>query len=120
MNTFIFQSGMTWRKAGYSFFSDSTSYREVINANPVWDITSTPPPGSGLYQPGYSGSGSASFPALSSPIGGETFVNSDSKYYPFLSEQEYVESLIKYSPSALMDVERYNGWTMSSDKPRMG
>lgn len=112
MSTFVFQPGLTWRKAGYVFFLDSLSYREVLKANPAWDITSTPSPGSILYKPVSSTSGGLSQP---SPVTGNT-ITSDvtSPFYPFATQDGYAEAIVRYSSSALKDVERCNGWSSTS------
>lgn len=112
MNTFVFQPGLTWRKAGYAFFLNSTSYREVLNANPVWDITSSPPPGSILFQP--SGSTPGGLSQLTPTTGVTYTTDVSSPYYPYATQEAYVEALARYTPSALMNTERYNGWSSTS------
>ncbi len=108
MNTFVFQPGLTWRKAGYAFLSDSLAYREVINANPIWDITYSPPPGSILYEP----------LSQSSKLSMETGLMSSSanpeSYFPFDSASEFNKSFYRYNMQSLLDVERYNGWSLTS------
>lgn len=108
MNTFVFQPGLTWRKAGYAFFSDSLAYREVLNSNPVWDITSQPAPGSSLYKPdGRSSRGSMETGLMYSSANPET-------YYPYDSAEEYNKAFYRYNMQSLLDVERYNGWSLTS------
>lgn len=111
MNTFIFQPGYTWRKAGFVSLSNSLAYREVINNNPGWDITSTPPPGSVLMQPGSSSVGYTQTSAMG------TGSNADPlSYYPYDSWEDYIDSLTRYNPSTLLSVNRYNGWSATSEE----
>jgi hypothetical protein len=108
MNTFVFQPGLTWRKAGYAFFSDSLAYREVINANPVWDITSSPPPGSILYDP------TSETTQMSQSTGLMSNFGNPEDYYPFDSADEFNKSLYRYNMQSLLNVERNNGWSLTS------
>lgn len=108
MNTFVFQPGLTWRKAGYAFLSNSLAYRDVIEANPAWDITSSPPPGSVLFQPEprYAGG------TMETGLMGST--ENPESYYPFNSAEEYSKSFYRYNMQSLLDVERHNGWSLTS------
>ena len=108
MNTFVFQPGLTWRKAGYAFFSDSLAYREVINSNPIWDITSSPPPGSILYEPGSNYGGASMETGLMSSS------ENPESYYPFESASDFNKSFYRYNMQSLLNVERYNGWSLTS------
>lgn len=108
MNTFVFQPGLTWRKAGYAFFSDSLAYREVINANPIWDITSSPPPGSILYEP------DASTTGMSRETGLMSSSQNPEDYFPFNSAEDFNKAFYRYNMQSLLNVERYNGWSLTS------
>lgn len=113
MNTFPFIPGLTWRKAGFAFLSSSLAYREVIEANPGWDITAEPPPGSLLNSPETMVTRGLNQVARSS---GLPYSNKDPmSYYPYDSWDEYVKSLVRYPPSALKNVEQCNGWSSTSD-----
>jgi hypothetical protein len=108
MNTFVFQPGLTWRKAGYAMMSNSLAYRDVIEANPIWDITSSPPPGSVLYRPESQYKGQT----METGLMGST--QNPESYYPFDSAEEYSKSFYRYNMQSLLDVERYNGWSLTS------
>lgn len=113
MNNFTFESSYTWRKAGFILLSNSLAYREVINANPGWDITSSPSPGTLLNKPLSRGtSGMGTF-----PIASDLFPSSGSEvFYPFDSRDSYIEALAKYSPAALKSVEECNGYSSTSTR----
>lgn len=111
MGTFVFQPGMTWRKVGYALYSNSLSYREVLEANPAWNVTQVPPPGTVLR--GSTGSnasyGASQLPSIYSVQNSAGLGD----YSPFSSSEEYHKSLSRYSPSSLRNMERVNG--LSSD-----
>lgn len=114
MNTFPFVPGLTWGKTGFLFFSNSLAYREVLEANTGWDITGLPPPGTLLNQPASYGMTRG----LNATSMGNTvdYSNSDPlSYYPYSSKQEYIDSIVRYPPSALRGVEKHNGWSLTSD-----
>jgi hypothetical protein len=117
VNTFTFSPNFTWRKAGFLFLSNSLSYREVLDANPGWDITSSPPPGSTLKRPSSGKVGGLNM----APITTQNFPSPTPEvYYPFNSKDEYIMATIRYSPSALMDVEKCNGYTSTSSRVLSG
>jgi hypothetical protein len=110
MATLSFQPGATWRKLGFAVYSDSLAYREVLKDNPQWDVLSHPPLGTvlrGKRAQSNAGAGLSQQPSVISPISG----SSSLLYYPFDNLAGYLESLRKYSPSALKSVERVNGWS---------
>lgn len=112
-NTFTFQPGFTWRKVGFLLYSDSLAYRDVIEANPGWDISSSPPVGSTLNRPT-----SPSIPGLTLPpavSSGYSEANPET-FFPFESREEYIKAVARYSPSALLDVEVVNGYSATSDR----
>jgi hypothetical protein len=113
VSTFTFGPNFTWRKAGFLFLSNSLAYRDVLNANPEWDITSSPPPGSTLVKPNSSGVGGLNM----APITTQSFPSpSPETYYPFDSRDEYILAVIRYSPSALKSVEKCNGYSSTSSR----
>lgn len=115
MNTFVFQPGLTWRKAGFALFSDSLAYREILEANPVWDITQSPPPGSLVNSPA-SSSVSASGTVAMRSMASATYSSSlpPENYYPFETSGDYFNSLNKYNFGSLKSVDRNNGWVATS------
>lgn len=114
MRNFYFQPGSTWRKLGFTLYSNSLSYRDILNDNPNWTVTENPPVGTELVSSGGTAFTSSAGLSQQSPvIPTESFDNSLT-YYPFDSEEGYLNSLFRYSPSALRGVERENGWSQNS------
>lgn len=111
MGTFVFQPGMTWRKAGFALYSNSLSYREVLEQNPAWSVTQLPPPGTVLKG---SSSTSARGASQQPSVYSLQSVNNSNDYYPFQSEKDYYKALSLYSSSSLKSVERVNGLTSDS------
>ena len=101
----------TWRKLGYLAYTDSLSYRRILEQNPQWKVTELPPIGAQLH-----------FSPTSSTPGGLTqgsfLFTSPGKLpgdiYPFDSEQEYLESLNRYTLQGVVDRETLNGVTADS------
>lgn len=118
MKTFVFQPGMTWRKIGYALYSNSLSYREVLEQNPVWDVTQIPPPGTVLRgsQGGSFLSGASQQPSIYSLQG----ASQSNNFSPFDSSKEYYEALAQYSSSALRKIQFINGLTSDSKPARTG
>lgn len=117
MNTFVFQPGATWRKVGFAFYSDSLAYREILDANPFWDITKSPVPGTPLYKPEDTGlsSGGLTQAGITTNVN-ITSPQASNSYYPFSSESEYLRALSLYTVANTSDIERYNGWTATSSQ----
>lgn len=112
MNTFVLQSGATWPKLGFVFFSDSLSYREVLEANPFWDITKMPNPGSVLMQPEESGVGDSGLTQASMAVSVDTTNYSvNDTYYPFSTAEEYSQAISRYGTYSLSNVAELNGVT---------
>lgn len=114
MNTFPFIPGLTWRKAGFYLFSDSLAYREVIDANPGWDISGQPAPGTMMNNPG-TGGRRGGLNQIPGQVPTRRSNQDPKSYYPYSSWDEFADSLTRYPPSALKDVEKYNGWSSTSD-----
>ena len=104
---------MTWRKLGYGFYSDSLSYRQVLDNNPRWSVVELPPSGTVLVG-GTTISGAGS--SQQSPVFGRSSGQEVLDFYPFLSEEEYYLSLSSYSRSSLREVSRLNGWSTDSSE----
>jgi hypothetical protein len=112
MATLSFQADSTWRKIGFALHSDSLAYRKILEDNPQWSVMQNPPVGASLRSrsAAVSSTGiSQQSPVVSMGADGSSFV-----YYPFDSRQDYLQSLVRYSPASLMDVERLNGWSQNS------
>lgn len=113
MNTFVFQPGLTWRKLGYGFYSDSLSYREVLEQNPKWNVMELPPVGA-VLESGTTVAGSVAGLSQQTPIFDRNTGLSTIDYYPFEGPTEYYEALSLYNPGCLNEVDRLNGWTSDS------
>lgn len=109
MNTFVFQPGMTWRKIGFALYSNSLAYRDVLENNPVWSVTETPPPGTALR--GSSSARMAGGATQQPSIYSIPSTTNYEDYYPFADSTEYFAALAKYSPSSLRKIDRINGLT---------
>jgi hypothetical protein len=116
MANVVFQSGSTWRKLGYALYTDSLAYREVLNQNPQWSVIENPPIGTVLRNNGNTPGSSGGYAGLSqqSPITPRPSGATTLDYFPFDNQAEYLSAALKYSPSALRDVERLNGWSANS------
>jgi hypothetical protein len=109
MNLFTFQPGMTWRKLGFAFSSDSLAYRKVLDQNPIWNVMELPPPGTvlkGSLQASPS-AGATQQPSVFSQGTGPTSL----EFYPFDNSLDFYTALSRYSPNSLQNVERVNGYT---------
>lgn len=116
MDTFTFGSGLTWRKSGYAFFSDSLAYRDILDVNPVWDISISPVPGTLLYKPDSaspSAGGTLSQGSMATDLFSYSSENTD-YYYPYESPESFDKSLLRYNMVTLANVERYNSWSLTS------
>jgi hypothetical protein len=112
-----FQQQFTWRKLGYLFFTDSLAYRDILEQNPQWRVNELPPLGAQLR---IASQGSATT-GLSQ--GGFVFGLPDgsiSQFFPFESEESYIVSLVKYTPEAVYNREKINGYTLDSDVTTVG
>lgn len=114
MRRIVFQPDSTWRKLGYALYSDSLSYREIINDNPQWDVLHTPPPGTRLKSSSSSSRANVSGLTQQAPITARPSEYTALKFFPFSSESEYYTSLLRYSFKALEDTQRLNGWSSNS------
>ena len=108
-----FQQQFTFRKLGFLFFTDSLSYREVLEQNPQWRVTELPPLGAQLRI-------SSSQAGVSTGLrqGGFVFglpAADTADIFPFGTQKSYVEALVRYSPSAIKDRVVVNGYTLDSE-----
>jgi hypothetical protein len=113
-----FEPQFTWRKLGYLYFTNSTSYREVLEQNPQWKVTELPPVGAQLRitsnQANTSGTVQGNF------LFGLAVDGNQLDYFPFDTEEQYIQSLVKYSPSAVKNREAINGFTLDSEVTTVG
>lgn len=110
MNTVPWQPGFTWRKLGFVTNSNSLAYRDVLSYNPGWDVITEPPIGAVIRLASTGSAGGTE----GIPTSVSSSVQLSSAVYPFESVSAYVRALSKYSPSSMMNVDRFNGWSMDS------
>jgi hypothetical protein len=118
--SFPFQQQHTWRKLGYLYFTDSLSYRDVLEENPQWKVTELPPIGAQIrlspvaqqQTPGGLSQGSFLFGLPP----GQTY----STIYPFDTTEEYNKALNKYTLQGVIDREEINGITFDSIQATTG
>jgi len=111
MKTFPFPPGMDWGKLGFTLYSNSLSYREVLEQNPQWTVTELPPIGAVLEVTGGLETGRLQGSPLSF---GANSVGVTDAIFPFDTVDSYLSSLNKYSAAALKSVEKVNGLSMVS------
>jgi hypothetical protein len=103
-----FDQSYTWRKLGFLYFTDSLSYREVLDQNPQWEVTELPPVGAQLRI-----SSSAAQASNSLSKGGFVFDGTDNPVqefiFPYDTLSDYVASLVRYPQAALENVNQING-----------
>jgi hypothetical protein len=110
-----FQQQFTWRKLGYLYFTDSLSYREVLNQNPQWKVTELPPIGAQLRITGTSnGNGTTGGLSQGSFIFGLPTGEQRDAIYPFDTTESYVEALNRYTVQGVVDRDSINGVHLDS------
>lgn len=111
MRTFPFPPGMDWGKLGFTLYSNSLSYREVLEQNPQWTVTELPPIGAVLKV----SAPTQTARLLGSPLSfGAPSALTTNAIYPFDTVDDYLSSLNQYSSASLKSVEKTNGLTMVS------
>jgi hypothetical protein len=118
--SFPFQQQFTWRKLGFLYFTDSLSYREVLEENPQWKVTELPPLGAQIRisstatraTPG--GLSQGSF-ILGLPPG-----DLSANIFPYDTEESYINSLNKYTLQGVIDRETINGISFDSEQAITG
>jgi hypothetical protein len=110
-----FQQQFTWRKLGYLYFTDSLSYREVLNQNPQWKVTELPPIGAQLRITGtFNGNGTTGGLSQGSFIFGLPTGEQRDAIYPFDTTESYVEALNRYTVQGVVDRDSINGVHLDS------
>jgi hypothetical protein len=118
MITVPFQQQFTWRKLGYLYYTNSLDYRAVLEQNPQWTVTELPPLGATL-----------SLPNVKSTTGGlvqSSFVfglpqnTTAEEIYPFNTQDEYAQSLVRYTVAGVQNRVALNGLTLDSDQAVYG
>ena len=107
-----FEPQFSWRKLGYLYFTDSLSYREVLEQNPQWTVTELPPIGAQLRISG--ANGFAGTLTQGSFIFGLPAGQQADAIFPYDTEQEYVDALDKYTVQGVVERDTINGITLDS------
>jgi hypothetical protein len=117
MSTVRFQPGVTWAKLGFGVYSDSLSYKAILDENPQWNVLEYPPAGTPIsvdsvdFNSGSGGQGISILSALST---------SEEDYSPYDTKLEYMRALFRYSSTALANASDINGYTIDSKSALTG
>jgi len=115
MTSFAFQQQHTWRKLGYLFYTNSLSYREVLEQNPQWSVTELPPVGAQMLVSGAGagrGNGGLTGTSLTPAIQGNDSAGSD--FFPFETPAAYREAVERYNLYGVVFRESLNGYSADS------
>lgn len=115
MKSFAFQQQLTWRKLGYLFFTNSLSYREVLEQNRQWNVTELPPVGAQLVidntLAGVSNSGLLGTSLTPAVLSGQD--NQDS-IFPYENVPTYRAAVNRYNLYGVLYRESLNGYCADS------
>ena len=110
-----FQQQYTFRKLGYLYFTDSLSYREVLEQNPQWKVTELPPIGAQLRITSSASSGRVPGGlSQGSFIFGLPSGQQRDTIFPFETEADYTKALNRYTVQGVVDREELNGLSLDS------
>lgn len=113
-----FQQEFTWRKLGYLFFQDSLAYREILEQNPQWEVTTLPPIGAQLEITGANnGNGGLT---QGTYVSGLVTGSTREDIYPFDSINEYITSLNRYTLQGVINRDSLNGYTLDTPQSITG
>ena len=116
--TVTWSPGDTWRKVGYLTYQNSLDYRYVLEQNPEWNMTITPPVGTVIQlQTGGASPGKLN---MTSPFWDQPTEVQVQDYFPFSDQAEYEAQIVKYSFYALVNNDQLNGYTADSEKAIRG
>ena len=112
MITLPFQPQFTWRKLGYQYYTNSLQYRAVLELNPQWNVMELPPLGAQIFLPNPANAGGSLQQATF--ISGTVEGNDADVIFPFGSEEEYINSLDRYTLQGVVLREPLNGYSFDS------
>jgi len=113
-----FQPQFSWRKLGYLYFTDSLSYREVLEQNPQWTVTELPPIGAQQRITGANSFGGTL--TQGSFIFGLPSGEQADAIYPYDTEREYLTALNRYTVQGVVERATVNGITLDSEQAITG
>ena len=115
MTSFAFQQSLTWRTLGYLFFTNSLSYREVLEQNPQWSVTELPPVGAQMVLNGTEAGGAVGGIAGTSLMPSQQGDQSgDADYFPFNTPAAYTEAVNRYNLYGVVFRDSLNGYSADS------
>jgi hypothetical protein len=118
MNAFPFQQDYTWRKLGFLLYYNSVNYRQVLEENPQWSVIDLPPIGAQMRSD--AGTQARSGLSQASFIYTTGTESSDDGFFPYGSREEYIKSLVRYTPSAINQLTKINGYTADTEEAQTG
>ena len=119
--SFPFQQQHTFRKLGYSYFTNSLDYRQVLEENPQWKVTELPPVGAQIRLSSVDGTtGTPSSLTQGSFIFGSISQEESLNIFPYDTETEYDTALSRYTLQGVVDRESLNGITYDSTQAITG
>jgi hypothetical protein len=118
--SFPFQQQFTWRKLGFLYFTDSLSYREVLEENPQWKVTELPPIGAQIRLSSTATRTTPGGLSQGSFIFGLAPEDTASTFFPFDTEEAYINSLNRYTLQGVIDRENINGVSVDSTQAITG
>jgi len=120
MATGPFEPQYTWRKLGYLAYTDSLSYRAVLEQNPQWDVVTLPPVGAQISIDTTLTSTSNGSLLQSAPVFGLPSNVTTEEIYPYEDEREYFYSLNRYTVGAVTHRDDVNGYALDGYSARTG
>ena len=114
MITVPFQPQFNWRKLGYLFYTDSLKYRDVLDANPQWNVTELPPLGAQIEVQPTATAGSGGL-LQSSFVFGLTAGDQEDVIFPYDTNAEYTAALDRYTMYSVLFLDSINGYSADSD-----
>ena len=118
--SFPFQQQFTFRKLGFLYFTDSLSYREVLEENPQWKVTELPPIGAQIRLSSTATRTTPGGLSQGSFIFGLAPGDTASTFFPFDTEEAYINSLNRYTLQGVIDRENINGVSVDSTQAITG
>jgi hypothetical protein len=118
--SFPFQQQFTWRKLGFLYFTDSLSYREVLKENPQWKVTELPPIGAQIRLSSTATRTTPGGLSQGSFIFGLAPGDTAASFFPFDTEEDYINSLNRYTLQGVIDRENINGVSVDSTQAITG
>lgn len=118
--SFPFQSQFTWAKLGYLYFTDSLSYREVLDQNRQWNVTELPPLGAQIELDSTDSVETVGGLVQGSTIYGYEIETDPDEIFPFETQSSYTNALNRYTLQGVVNREAINGINFDSTQALTG